>query len=47
MFDNERETTGVLGTKFNPETGEPIPEQEFEVKYPGIADQLLVNPFAV
>jgi len=47
MFDNERETLGALGTKLHPETGEPLPAPEFEVKYPGIADQLLVNPFAV
>lgn len=47
IYDNERDTTKRQAKKTV--EGEVIvedPNEEFEVKYPGIGVQLLVNPFA-
>lgn len=49
IYDNERDTT-KRQTKMLDAEGEVIPEdpnEEFEVMYPTIGGQLLVNPFAV
>lgn len=46
IYDNQRDLRENFNQKRVDEEGREIEVPEFEVKYPGIQDLLLVNPFA-
>lgn len=46
IYDNQRDLRENFNQKRVDEEGKEIEVPEFEVKYPGIQDLLLVNPFA-